>query len=391
MNYKSNISDSTKKIYLKCLESLKEMKIDINNIENSENIITVLKNKELSLNTIKTYLSALLWYSRTNNVNIEYYDKISNVIIKICEEKNIQAKTNKLTSKEKENFITWKQVEDVYGKIKKVYESNKNNKSIEELFVILSLYIWMPARRILDYTNMYINNKIDIQKDKIISYNFIDYIVDIDDNLELEEENAKKNTSNDKIIDKKNYYVRIENKGYFVFNNYKTKKSYSSQILEINPILDTILQNYIKGNKLRNRQKLFKISHTNFIMKIKKIFSTYVNKNISASMLRHIYITYARDNDLLKNENDKNQLAKQMGHSKLTQDDYYKKIKDEKIDIQINKNADIDIIVKPGRKNVYTDQESKQKAMNDNKKRWYEKNKEKVAQQRKNKRNKHQE
>src|SRR3990172_7792144 len=118
------------------------------------------------------------------------------------------------------------------------------------------------------------------------------------------------------------------------------------------------------------------VSHGNFIFRLKKIFEAYINKSISASMLRHIYITYATDNHIIKTHNNKAHLALQMGHSVLTQTKYAKQIDDIVLDENINEDGSDKLLAKPGRKKIYATEKERKEADNANRrKKYYDKKK----------------
>ena len=360
METKKTISDSSKKLYIRCLEKMKKMNIDISNITDINIIKTKLKEIELSDATIKTYLSALLWHSRENNVNVEQQAKMTKIIKEICHNYNQEAGKGNLSEKEKEKFIKWETVVKIYNSLKDLYNKDINNKKIREHYIMLSLYVLMPPRRILDYVNLYIDNKQQIDISEVIKFGDIDYVKKMDENLE---QNIP--------TDIKNYYVRKNEIGYFIFNNYKTKDSYASQCLELNPELDKILVDFIKISKLKHNNKIIDISHENFIFRLKKIFEAYINKSISASTLRHIFITYSTDNHIIKIHNNKVHLALQMGHSVLTQSKYAKHIDDIILDENLNEDAADKLLAKPGRKRIYATEEEKKEADNKNRRKKY--------------------
>ena len=143
--------------------------------------------------------------------------------------------------------------------------------------MILSLYILIPPRRILDYTAMLILSNKDNINNLNKDYNYID----------------------------------INNK-QFIFNNYKTKSTYNSVIIDIPDNLMNVINLYLKyhnNKKLINKKTIFflvnyygeNISQINFITKmLNKIF----NKKISVSMLRNIYLTSKYSLDINNLEKD---------------------------------------------------------------------------------------
>jgi hypothetical protein len=100
--------------------------------------------------------------------------------------------------------------------------------------------------------------------------------------------------------------------------------------------------------------------------------------------LRHIYISHILNNNLYKNENDKKRISSLMAHSVQTQS-IYRKIP------QTQLQEDIIINYKNYNKRNYSkytkyfDDEDKKKKRNEDKRNWYEKNKLKLAEKRKEK------
>jgi integrase len=125
-----------------------------------------------------------------------------------------------------------------------------------------------------------------------------------------------------------NYLDLTNNK--FIFNNYKTNKTYKQQIFDINDDLMNIINLYLKYHPNKKELKDKKITyfivdfnglpfkHVNDITKrLNKIFG----KNIGVSMLRKIYLTekYKDTNDEMKQD------AEAMGTSTNTIENNYLK------------------------------------------------------------------
>ena len=123
----------------------------------------------------------------------------------------------------------------------------------------------------------------------------------------------------------RNYDVKTDNyyKGNkFYFNKYKTVKTYGMQILELPKELNNILKKWIKMN---TNDYMIYSSNNNKIScpQITRILNKVFGKNISTSMLRHIYLTnvYKDVPQINKMEN----LANEMGHSISTAMEYIKR------------------------------------------------------------------
>jgi hypothetical protein len=165
----------------------------------------------------------------------------------------------------------------------------KLDSSIDKL--IYALYTIHPPRRLLDYSEMFISNNIDI----------------------------------DKLDDSKNYVI-CENDipSYFVFNKYKTNKFFGKQKIKINNNLSLIIQEFIKINKLNYNDSLLNNIKSNTLGKyITNICKKIYNFSITETGLRNSYITYINNKKLTLNE--KKKISQMMAHS-LTEQQKYNKV-----------------------------------------------------------------
>jgi len=165
----------------------------------------------------------------------------------------------------------------------------KLDSSIDKL--IYALYTIHPPRRLLDYSEMFISNNIDI----------------------------------DKLDDSKNYVI-CENDipSYFIFNKYKTNKFFGKQKIKINNNLSLIIQEFIKINKLNYNDSLLNNIKSNTLGKyITNICKKIYNFSITETGLRNSYITYINNKKLTLNE--KKTISQMMAHS-LTEQQKYNKV-----------------------------------------------------------------
>ena len=126
-------------------------------------------------------------------------------------------------------------------------------------FIILSLYVLIPPRRALDYTEFKIRGV-------------------------------------DKEVD--NYFEKDK----FVFNRYKTAKTYGKQEVKIPASLSKIMKRWIKTNKndyLLTDKKGNKLNGTTLTQRFHKIFG----KKVSVNSLRHSYLSNKYQSTI---ETDKN-------------------------------------------------------------------------------------
>jgi integrase len=201
--------------------------------------------------------------------------------------------TGEKSEKQEDNWLTWEEVEKKKSGLKEDVSQLISLKKLtpgqyEKLlnFVILSLYTDIAPRRNQDYLDMYVVKKLgkDYPKDK-------------------------------------NYY-EIAGKR-FIFNKYKTAKTYGEQIVEVPEELQSALAGFIKHHP-HNKEKEYKLlvkadgNVLNTVNAITRILNRIFEKNIGSSMLRHIYLT-SKYGDSLK---EMKEAARGMGHSVEQQRNY---------------------------------------------------------------------
>jgi len=279
-----NISDSSKQLYIKNITKLNDNKPikNLNFLKNHDNILKKLE--KYKPNTKRTYIISIVSLLKcVNNTKYKsslkfYYNLMMNM------NKDLKDQTNK-TDTEKENWLSQEEINDIYDGIKNNVLKIKGNKiTIDDYnillnYVLLSLYLLNPPRRNKDYQNMKI----------IKSYN--------------------KDLPND------NNYLDLSN-NKFIFNNYKTNKTYQQQMIDINDELKNIIMLYIKYHPNKKDIKDKKMSDfivyyngepfkniNDITRRLNKIF----NKNVGVSMLRKIYLTtkYKDTNNEMKVDAEK--------------------------------------------------------------------------------------
>jgi hypothetical protein len=184
------------------------------------------------------------------------YDKYS----KLLDDFNIKLKDQtEKTETEIDNWVKPDDIIELYNNIKKQTNTNPTKINYQNL-LLLSLYHLIPPRRNKDYQLMKVikNSDSELSTD----FNYID-------------------------LDKKQ----------FIFNNYKTSRTYKNQIIDIPDELYNIITEYIKvfdikdgddGWLLVNPKTNKPYTNTNTItILLNKIF----NSKVSSSMLRKVYLT----------------------------------------------------------------------------------------------------
>jgi hypothetical protein len=208
------------------------------------------------------------------------------------------------TEAQKENWLTWDDVMKRWNELKDEVDTFKNDKSISKRnydtlldFMILSLYVLIPPRRNKDYMYMYMLIRKD---DKPLEPEIKNYLNVMDEEM--------------------------------IFNCYKTKKHYGTQVQEIPEELMDIIRIWMRFHPLLNgapgskpREVKLLVNHDgapihldNFITyRLNRIF----DRKVASTMLRHIYITHKFGDEY----GEMVKTAKAMGHSVGEQKDYIKK------------------------------------------------------------------
>ena len=244
--------------------------------ENTDKILHHIKNKNQA--TKKSTLSAL--YVLTN---VPLYQK---EMMKISQSMSEQAKEQKKTRKQEENWISIEEIkdkyEDLHDKVTKIFKK----KAIADIGIIMDYLLVaflsghkLPPRRSMDYSLLKWKNY-------------------------------------DKTRD--NYYSR----GKLYFNKYKTSDTYGLAIIDVPKEIDGILKKWLKINP----SEMVLISSNNKPLsssQIARMLNKIFDKKVSVNMLRHIYLTnYYKNIPKLTNMEE---LANSMGHNIQTALEHYVK------------------------------------------------------------------
>ena len=210
-----------------------------------------------------------------------YYDEMMN----LSNEARV-VPTEVKTEKQKDNWLTWDDVK-------------KAREGLEGLpLLILSLYTMIAPRRNKDYLEMSVFKA--LKKDKI-----------------------------EELPKDKNYLITDAKTGtplQFIFNVYKTAKTYGTQHIYITGELQDIVSKYLASRKVGKKEKL-----TPFLVDseggaitadnaITRILNKIFGKKVGSSMLRHIYLSDKYNIADMKNDADA------MGHSLNQQREYLKDV-----------------------------------------------------------------
>lgn len=273
-----NLTESTLKTYTSILNNLyKKMNGSgtmLNYFENNlDKVMDTLK--EDKKNVRKTKMAVLVsLFSHKDKVN--GLDKLRETMLKDANDYNASLREQQMTEKMKENWMSMGEINEIFKEMyKRSYPLLKKTKLTKQQFnevlllVMLSLYILNPPRRSQDFALMKIRNY-DKEKD--------------------------------------NYY----DGKLFTFQKYKTSKVYGDQVVKVNPKLNTILKLWLKLNP----HDYLLTSYDGKPLSVSRmtlLFNRIFGKNISTSMIRHIFLSEQyKDVPALK---EMDQTARDMGHS----------------------------------------------------------------------------
>jgi integrase len=287
LNNKSDISDNSARVYVATLASLAKH-FDWTDVKNftskSKDILKYIET--LSPTRRKAMLSALIAIVSHKTYSKIYKDKMVEVSKECREEDEKQEKSEK----QEENWESWDSVMKLYRELeeealplfKKDKLTSPNLKTLQH-YVILSCYVLIPPRRIADFINFKIKD-IDQKQD-----NWFD--------------------------DKTNELV---------FNNYKTAKNYGTQRVECPESLQAVFRKWFPVASRYSEYLLFN-SYGNHLTQpqLTKMLNAIFDKNISASMLRHIYVSDVTLKNMPK-LSELEKVAHDMGHSTAEQMMYKK-------------------------------------------------------------------
>lgn len=252
--------------------------------------ITELINTYENDNTKKSYIASIV--SVLNYADMKQYKGVNmfykSLLADAKKEFEMKPKNEK-TEKQEANWMDWSEIKEVWNKLKEQVDNMKpeeiegsiKSRKVYQAYILLSLYVKSAPRRNQDYYEMKL---------------------DADNNM------------------MKNFNYYRPNKKQFVFNVYKTAKTYNQDTMDVNDTLQAILIKYIKDFKLEDEDYLLypddkaRKSSSIITKDLNKIFG----KKVGSSMLRHAYIT----SELGPKIKELKEVAKDMGHSSEMQSDY---------------------------------------------------------------------
>lgn len=289
---KPSISNSSLRTYESILRNLytkvfKSKDMTIENFNNDEKIFEFIK--DIPPNKRKSILSALVVLTD----NKVYREKMLDDIKEFNKENLKQEKTEY----QKENWVETEELDKIYNELKKSAELIYKKKSYSptdyqdiQNYIILSVLggFYIPPRRSKDYVLMKITQPKKNETESDLNFNYYD----------------KKNKK-------------------FIFNSYKTAKTYGQQIVVLPDELVKILNKWLKINP--TEYLLFDthnkpLTNVKLNQRLNKIF----NKKASVNQMRHTYLTKKYGSLIKTKENLLNDMSL-MGTSILQETTYIKK------------------------------------------------------------------
>ena len=248
---------------------------------NKKHFIKEMEKRYLNKTSLKVYLIPYTVLMSFLSKEVYFYNKyefLSKYIINLNKEYEQERDNNKVDDKDKDKIITNYDEETLYGNLDKLGTPIKK--------VIYGIYTLIPPRR-LEYNKMILS---------AIS--------------------EKRNNETNYII------LRNKEPIKFIFNDYKTSKSYGTVEIMIPERLRPIIRDYLKKNKKKRGDKFLDLNDNQLIKIVKEVFSEIYGEEITVRWLRISYATYIDSLNLSNNE--KQELAVKKGHNREQSSKYRK-------------------------------------------------------------------
>ena len=274
--------------------------------------------KKISPNTIKNYYNSIIITLKITDKEgtKEEVEKYTDLRNELQDDYDKVVNSHEKTDKQEKNWITMKEWNKVLDELKAINkkdelwdkdfsslkdgEHKRGSTKLERDYLALQNFILMSVYRILPPVRN------DYEKMEVISQK---------DYKAMPDEKKKEH----------NYLVRKKenNSMYFLLNEYKTKKKYGEKHIDIPPQLAKLIRKWLKVNQsgwLFTDSKGNPLTSNKISKYLTGIFKEHTGKNISSTMLRHIYLSEKHGASLKEMKKD----ADIMGHSLAQQKDYVK-------------------------------------------------------------------
>ena len=265
---------------------------ELNFIKDTIKFVDELKLRYNNKNSFKSHLNATVSIiSRIKEFDKEY-QLLAPINTGLAKSYSDERDENIVSVKDNQRIINFKpdNIKTMLNSISDIHQK-----------AIFSVYALQPPRRLEDFAAMKITKETDPQQLRNKNNNYL-------------------------IIDHNN------NPSQFIYNKYKTYKTFGQQVIDINKELADILKQYIKSYKLKENNYLFGLStdikkrqsESNFSKLVSSIFTKLYKSSISITnkWLRVSYATYL--NTLNLTIKQRKEIALKMAHNFTTNLQYGK-------------------------------------------------------------------
>lgn len=285
------LSENTIKTYTSCLRRLDDDLDDDDYTDNPKKVIDYIKTKYPNLSSTKTYLCSVMYHTKDKSksaydVYKSYMDSLRPAIHK--------EQTNQLLTKEKEDdYIKWDTLKKCGKDAIKMY--NEGKVSLTDALICVLYTEQVPVRA--DYSNMVFIR--DIRRGNDVAKNYC--------------------------------LLRVRNP-VFIFNEYKTQKSYGKVVIKIKPLTYNFLK-LIQQEQIKNGSDyLFsEADQNNFSRRVKQAFKKVLNngKEPTINTIRHSFLTsFLKTNPTIREKENISHLMM----NDLIQQERYKVLNEEELD-----------------------------------------------------------
>ena len=303
MKARPNLKPNTIKMYIFNLNKLKKL-FQAEDLKFLSKVTEVKEQiKDLHYTTQRNFYNAIIVYLRAGEKNEELIEKYDTMRNELNEQYKTDNESGKISEKQKNNFVDIQEVKDMINKmeaeIKKEGLKKKENltakeKQLIQVFTIYSILLKIPLRN-------------DLAGMEAIS-------------------RKKYKTLTDKDKEENNYLVVDKAKMEFVLNEYKTARKYKQKNIIIPKELEKIVRMYLRKNGMGI---LFKtgtgtpLTRNALSQLLIKTSQSYMNKNISTTMIRKIVLS-----DMFADtKKEMEKMSEITGHSVETMNSVYVKEK----------------------------------------------------------------
>ena len=308
INEKRDLRESSLKAYASNMNKLHKLMFDkeIQNLDflkNKKEVMKTIENKKLS--TRKTYLAAivvtLMAFDKNEDLIKYYRDEMED----LAKQFSANMEEQKKSDVQDKNWVSLAALRKVMRKYrnelneKGIFKKNPDDLTNKEFDLLQK---WIVASLYILDENPPLRN---------------DYIMTVISNKEYDKLTEKEIENNNYTV------VKSRNSKMFSLGEYKTSGKYGTKIIPVGKKLNSALNIWLKfntsGHLLLNSKKE-PMTANGLTKYLQKTFSP-TGKNISSSMIRHIFIS-----DKFPAENkEKEEVANKMAHSVNQQTLYSKK------------------------------------------------------------------